>query len=654
LLKYFKYKTSTIYQRIISLFLYVSSNYTIKTQHLINQLILKNYNMLFLKLKEYVALTALFMTVSVSIQAQKKQDLIIESLPKNLPNSLSIKLDYLGEKLTLELEKSYVFGKNTKFLVDDGSGKLIEIDKGLERTYIGSVVEHPNFIVSAIMTDEGLIATINRPDQEILEIRPSGNDNRSHKIFTGLKDDQYINDCNVQSDNHIKNQTEVSSLLVPVTYDEISKNIANATLPPTRVMDVLEFEVGVEIGSRAFFATTAYNGNLASAQASAQSLAGNLNSRYLTGAGIRHKLGTVIIRTNVSTDPLRDKVISTGGAATANASLAAFRDYWNNNPNEVGRTHDLAIYHVLSAPSGLAYVNAVATTSKYGTVGANGPTSWAGGTAVHEIGHLWSLAHTDSSGLFYESKPRNNAGSTTAGGTDVFVSVMHGGGDHNIGRLATNEALRVLAARNAKRSAGTLITNPGPVPPFGVYDNINITSSTSSAIFDVIANDFDVNNDALDVRLLDKVSQKGGTISLSVGTGPGGRNKLKYTPPTSGLSGTDFFHYTVFDPAGGTDFGAVYVNANSTLGIEDVKLANIKIDLYPNPVKDIINLSFSENKISSNASAIIYDSLGKALKTVMISSQDDSIDVSTLQSGIYYLKIIENNISLKNISFVKQ
>jgi Secretion system C-terminal sorting domain/Bacterial Ig domain/Metallo-peptidase family M12 len=608
--------------------------------------------MLLLKLKKYVAFTTLFMSATVFMQAQKNQDLIIESLPENLPPSLSTTLFYSGEKLTLELEKNYVFGKNTKFLVDDGSGKLIEIDKGLERTYIGSVAQHPDFIVSAVMTDQGLIATINRPGQEMLEIRPSSvNNKRNHTIFTSLREEQY--NCNVQSKNQIENHTEVSSALVPESANEISKKIAGASLPPTRVMDVLEYEVGVEIGSRAFFATTAYNGNLASAQASAQSLAGNLNSRYLRGAGISHKLGTVIIRTNASTDPLRDKVISTGGAANANESLAAFRDYWNNNPNEVGRTHDLAIYHVLSAPSGLAYVNAVATNSKYGTVGGNGATSWAGGTAVHEIGHLWSLAHTESSGIFYESKPRNNAGSTTAGGTDVFVSVMHGGGDHNIGRLATNEALAVLSARNAKRSAGTLITNPGSVPPFGVYDNVTIPSSTSTATFDVIANDFDVNNDALDIRLLDIVSQKGGTISLSTGTGPGGRNKLTYTPPASGLTGTDFFHYTVFDPAGGTDFGAVYVNVSNTLGIDDVKLANIKVDLFPNPVNDIINLSFSENKISSNTSVIIYNSLGKTIKTVKISSPKDSIDVSTLLAGVYYLKIVENNATLKNISFVK-
>ncbi|WP_346884000.1 Ig-like domain-containing protein, partial [uncultured Algibacter sp.] len=73
--------------------------------------------------------------------------------------------------------------------------------------------------------------------------------------------------------------------------------------------------------------------------------------------------------------------------------------------------------------------------------------------------------------------------------------------------------------------------------------------------------------DVLDVRLLDAVSQKGGTISLSSGTGPGGRNELRYTPP-GGFTGSDFFHYTVFDTTGRTDFGAVYIVPSRTITVD--------------------------------------------------------------------------------------
>ncbi|WP_346883981.1 M12 family metallo-peptidase, partial [uncultured Algibacter sp.] len=416
------------------------------------------------------------------------------------------------------------------FLVDDGTGKLVEVDKGPERVYTGHVVEHPNFEVSAVMTDRGLMATIDRLGGDLLEISPSASDRRHHKISKIKRFECGTSGCNIKNNSHTeKNHTELNNIthtkLIPSNDTRSLKNTTNSSISkmaasrrPTTVMDVLEFEIGVEIGSRAFFATTAYNGNLATAQASAQSIIGNLNLRYLRGAGIKHTLGTVIIRTNASTDPLRNTVTGTGTSSTASSSLTAFKDYWNNNPSEVGNTHDLAVYHVLSRPSGLAYVNAVGSIKRYGTMGGNGSTSWANGTAVHEVGHLWSLAHNDSSGLFYESKPRNNAGSNAAGGEDIFISVMNGSGRRNIGRLATNEAKRVINARNSKRSFGDLNRNPDPVNPFGVFDQVERPKNSNAVmVLDVIANDYDVNNDVLDVRLLDAVSQKGGTISLSSG-----------------------------------------------------------------------------------------------------------------------------------------
>jgi len=101
---------------------------------------------------------------------------------------------------------------------------------------------------------------------------------------------------------------------------------------------------------------------------------------------------------------------------------------------------------------------------------------------------------------------------------------MHGGGDHNIGRLATDEANTVYGTRQNKRSYGDLVPNPGPIPPFGHRDQVIATGGPIT--IDVIANDFDANNDVLDVQLLDTVSQQGGTIALSAGTGPGGAISL--------------------------------------------------------------------------------------------------------------------------------
>ncbi|WP_303318968.1 zinc-dependent metalloprotease [Flavivirga abyssicola] len=502
------------------------------------------------------------------------ETLIIEELPKNLPSRFSIPIIYLDEVMTLELEKSLVYGRNTRFLIDDGTGKLVETEKPKECAYTGNLKEYPDIYVNAVISEKGLIATIVKSKSETIEIRPSSENKRTHDIFVVKKENLHLGkgcmlDINNGDSTHSISENENSSqkTKLPANFSKGTDKplllketgLLAASLPPTTVMDVLEYEIGVEIGSRSFFSSTAYNGNLSKAQASAQSIIGNLNRRFLHGSGVKFTLGTVIIRTDASTDPLRDLVTGTGTSSTASSSLAAFKDYWNNNPSEVGTTHDLAVYHVAAAPSGLAYVNKVATSFKYATMGGNGPTSWADGTATHEVGHVWNLRHTNSSGIFYENRPRDNAGSTTAGGRDYGISVMHGSGNNNVGRFSTTEAQIVRQVLNQKRSAGIPTSTPGEVKPFGVYDEYEMQFDAPITI-DVISNDYDVNNDVLDVRILDQVSNLGGTISLSAGTGPGGRNELIYTQPASGLNGRDFFHYTVFDTTGRTDFGAVYID----------------------------------------------------------------------------------------------
>lgn len=508
----------------------------------------------------------------------EEKKIIIESLPKNLPSNFSMPISYLGEVLTLELEKSSVFGRNTRFLIDDGTGKLIETEKLKECTYTGHVKEHPEFYVNAVISKKGLIATIVKTNDEMIEVRPSLEDGKTHKIFMVKKEKPHLGmgcmlDVDHEDDTHSMPENESSTAKTESSsnfYNSSKKQLLlkesgalAASLPPTTVMDVLEYEIGVEIGSRSFFGS-AYNGVLATAQASAQSIVGNLNRRFLSGSGVKFTLGTVIIRTDAATDPLRDLVTATGAATNATSSLAAFKDYWNNNPGEVGTTHDVAVYHVKSAPSGLAYVNRVATSFKYGTMGGNGATSWADGTAVHEVGHIWNLRHTNSSGVFYENRPRVDSGSSISGGRDYTISVMHGSGNHNIGRFSTSEAQIVRQVLNAKRSAGTPTSTLGQIRPFGVYDEYD-TQSDDPITIDVISNDYDVNNDVLDVRILDQVSNLGGTVSLSAGTGPGGRNEIIYTPPASGFNGKDFFHYTVFDTSGRTDFGAVYMVRETSL-----------------------------------------------------------------------------------------
>lgn len=520
-------------------------------------------------------------------------------LPAGLPKAFSVTIPFSGQRLTLRLEKHEVFGENTRFLVSDGKGGLTEIERGLDRSYLGRVAERPDFAVSAVLTEGGLIATVLRPGQAAIAVEPfRGTGIGSlHMVSTGSAAD-YRGDAPRGETRTVApptvpeaKETAASSGPTTTVFMETGKTGAPAiesaaTLPPTRVMNVLEYEIGVEIGSKAFYADTAYNGDLAYAQSVAQGLVGNLDARFLRSAGVKNRLGTVIIRTDVATDPLIGTV--TKGDSS---SLYAFRNYWNDHSGEVGNTHDLAVYHVKYAPSGIAFVNSVGGSYRYALSCGNGATSWADGTIAHEFGHSWNLKHVGDApiseydyegggappGQFYEAKPRNGSGSSSAGGDHVFVSIMHGGGSHNIGRLATDEANTVQSTRQSKSGYGDPVASPGAIAPFG-YRDMAVTTGDPITI-DVIANDYDCNNDVLDAELLDTVSQRGGTISLSVGTGPGGRNEIIYTP-LAGVNGIDFFHYTVRDATGRSDWCAVYVD-NAGPVVVDTTLTAYNYDLGP-------------------------------------------------------------------------
>ena len=540
--------------------------------------------------------------ISAALEPELEEQLTPDStevvklaLPSYLPTHFTTTFDYGGHTLTLQLEKNSVFGENTKFLIDDGTGTLVEFDPGVERAYLGTVVGYPGVAVSAVLTDSGLEANIIRPNGPSIVIAPSVTVPGMHEVSLGEEglgqaaalshdhDGDGIPDhdpenhddesggghppgctcgacCLIGKDETVAASTGETSNDLPLLgnpstiedFPELPRPLA--TLPTGRVIDVREYEIGVEIGSAALLnnytgATT--QDKIDHAMSVAQGVPGNLDARFLHAAGIKHKLGTVIIRTG--SDPF---TVSNGNDS---AGLAAFRDYWNNlQTNEgIAPTHDLAVYHVRSGPSGLAYVNSVGTSNRYALSASNGPTSWADGTLAHEFGHSWNLGHvpsgTDSSANFYEARPRSNA--NTSGGNDYFISIMHGGGNHNTGRLSTGEAERVLDAKSSKLSFGDPVS-PGPVDPFGWADSA--TTFDTPVTIDVIANDHDANNDVLDAQLRDTVSYLGGTISISSESGPGGRNEIIYTPPV-GVTGSDFFHYTVVDSTGRTDWGAVHV-----------------------------------------------------------------------------------------------
>jgi hypothetical protein len=92
--------------------------------------------------------------------------------------------------------------------------------------------------------------------------------------------------------------------------------------------------------------------------------------------------------------------------------------------------------------------------------------------------------------------------------------------------------------------------------------------------------------------------------------------------------------------------GTIYRLTPSTSNIADYQTQNFII--YPNPVQDMLNI---ETKQANNR-VTVFDYTGKLIQSQMI-SESGAIDVSTIKSGIYIVKI-ENGGITSTQKFVKQ
>ena len=85
-----------------------------------------------------------------------------------------------------------------------------------------------------------------------------------------------------------------------------------------------------------------------------------------------------------------------------------------------------------------------------------------------------------------------------------------------------------------------------------------------------------------------------------------------------------------------TGFSGFFVRTSSS----PLATANVKqdqISIYPNPVKDILNIDLKSDK----GSVKIFDLTGKLVKTADL-NQSGTIDVSQLTKGMYLVEMILN------------
>lgn len=87
-------------------------------------------------------------------------------------------------------------------------------------------------------------------------------------------------------------------------------------------------------------------------------------------------------------------------------------------------------------------------------------------------------------------------------------------------------------------------------------------------------------------------------------------------------------------------------------GIEETNDGNILVSAYPNPATDFLLLRVDNSEIS-NISFQLFNMSGKLVEGRQLSNNETSIDFSNLESGIYYLKVIENSKEQRTFKIIK-
>ena len=96
------------------------------------------------------------------------------------------------------------------------------------------------------------------------------------------------------------------------------------------------------------------------------------------------------------------------------------------------------------------------------------------------------------------------------------------------------------------------------------------------------------------------------------------------------------------------------INKDGTYAFSKVvMLANQKarlLSIYPNPAKDFIKVTI--DKLSAEASIVIVDETGKALKQEVIATNSKIISVKGFVDGVYFLKLVDNGNILATNTFI--
>ncbi len=171
----------------------------------------------------------------------------------------------------------------------------------------------------------------------------------------------------------------------------------------------------------------------------------------------------------------------------------------------------------------------------------------------------------------------------------------------------------------------------GPAPAVAIGDSVFALTAVPQVI-DVLGNDVALDGGSFNMTSHAALSARGGTITRSVGTGPGGRDQLIYTAPPS--AGADSFTYTIQGTSGGPSTATVSITVDAASGYQDPAnpqstQPGVNVSFY-----DLVNPSVLPNfsSLTPYKTDVVNDVNFRSTNTTFYTSERDT-DFGALYEG---------------------
>jgi hypothetical protein len=126
----------------------------------------------------------------------------------------------------------------------------------------------------------------------------------------------------------------------------------------------------------------------------------------------------------------------------------------------------------------------------------------------------------------------------------------------------------------------------------------------------------------------------------------------------NGIVGESIYEYEVYDRANRNSSASIFVkiSASFTTSLSDDMNNELKLNVFPNPIGNMLNLDLGDSYNLENSNLVLYNIVGERVFETQLEKGKtmQNISTSALQSGMYFLSIEKNGNRLLTKRVIKK